>query len=56
MWAGALWFFVLGNRFMCEVGKKPFKFEKTAEELEREKAEKAAHKEEAKDEPLTNVE
>lgn len=56
MWLGALWFFVLGNRFMGEVGKKPFKFEKTAEELEREKAEKAAHKEEAKDEPLTKVE
>ncbi len=56
MWAGALWFFVLGNRFMGEVGKKPFKFEKTAEELEREKAEKAAHKEEAKNEPLTKVE
>ena len=56
MWAGALWFFVLGNRFMGEVGKKPFKFEKTAEELEREKAEKAAHKEESKKEPLTKVE
>lgn len=56
MFAGAIWFFVLGNRFMGEVGKKPFKFEKTAEELEREKEEKAAQKKAAKSEPLTKVE
>ena len=55
MWLGALCFFVLGNRFMGEVGKKPFKLEKTAEELERERAE-AAQKEASKKEPLTKVE
>ncbi|MFU2417133.1 peptide MFS transporter [Peptacetobacter sp. AB800] len=53
MWAGAIWFFVLGNRYMGEVGKKPFKLEKTAEELERERA---AQKEASKKEPLTKVE
>ena len=56
MWAGAIWFTILGNRYMGEVGKKPFKMEKTAEELERERAEKAAQKEASKNEPLTKVE
>lgn len=54
MWLGAAWF-TWGWRFMGEVGKKPFKLEKTAEELEREKAKKETAKQEKK-EPLTTVE
>ncbi|WP_300278080.1 peptide MFS transporter [Peptacetobacter sp.] len=54
MWLGAIWF-MLGARYMGEIGKKPFKLEKTAEELEREKEEKA-NKKEASNEPLTKVE
>lgn len=52
---GTLWF-MFGTRFMGEVGKKPFKFEKTAEELAAEAAEKAKAKEDKKHSELTTPE
>lgn len=53
MVAGAL-FFIYGWRYMGDVGKKPFKKTKTAEELEREAKEKNAAKGEHL--PLTTLE
>ena len=43
MFLGAIWF-TWGWRFMGDVGKKPFKLEKTAEELEMEKQRKEEEK------------
>ena len=54
MLLGAAWF-TFGWRFMGDVGKKPFKMEKTAEELEMEKQKKVQEKNEKK-EPLTLIE
>lgn len=54
MFAGAIWF-ALGTRFMGEVGKKPFKKDKTEEELENEKKLKEQNKETDKI-PYTPVE
>ena len=54
MFLGAIWF-TWGWRFMGDVGKKPFKLEKTAEELEMEKQRKEEEKN-MKHQPLTLVE
>lgn len=54
MWLGAAWF-TWGWRFMGDVGKKPFKLEKTAEEKEWDKAKTTEQKAEKK-EPLSLVE
>lgn len=54
MFAAAIWFMVC-SRFMGDVGKKPFKKEKTAEELEEEARQKELNKEQEKM-PMTTME
>ncbi|HIW22254.1 MAG TPA: MFS transporter [Candidatus Dorea intestinavium] len=51
---GAVWF-IFSTRFMGNVGKKPFKSEKTKEELEEEAKQKEANKE-LKKMPMTTIE
>lgn len=52
---GAIWF-LYGTRYMGEVGKKPFKNEKTAEELAHDAEKKAEAKSSKKEAPLTKIE
>lgn len=54
MFLGAIWFMVC-TRFMGDVGKKPFKKEKTQEELDEEERQKQANKN-LKKVPLTVIE
>lgn len=54
MFVGAVWF-MIATRFMGDVGKKPFKMEKTEEELEEEAKQKALDKE-LKKMPMTTIE
>lgn len=55
MFLGAIWF-TFGTRYMGDVGKKPFKLEKTAEELEEDKHKKEKGQSTEANAPLTVIE